>query len=149
MSVTCRWPSMQIWEDIPQCTGKVLNSNDNLILGEPIWIQQLASERTKHNFLTAKARNYLSCRLDARNALRHVFYSASCVPRDTSPQSVRPHAWCLTRSHMLGKSNQEKVCTQVNVFTPPLSISAATECTFGKFPFHKVHVGRRNIQDSR
>lgn len=42
---------------------QILNSNSHLMRGELIPIQQLVSERRKHNFLTAKARNSLSCRL--------------------------------------------------------------------------------------
>lgn len=56
MSLTCRWPSIHN-------RVEVLNSNSKLRQEAAIPMEQLASQRRKYNFLTAKPCNSPFCRL--------------------------------------------------------------------------------------
>lgn len=71
-------------------------------------IELLVSERRKYHLHEAQVCNSLSCRRYACYTLHHVFHSAAhnslCVPTDTSPQPVQPHAWFLFPLHMLRTS---------------------------------------------
>lgn len=100
MSITCKWPDLQIRKNIPQCMReKVWKSNSIWTHKALIPVQMCVSEMRKYHFLTKMVRDSLPCALQTCNTLLRVLRSAthnsSHIPCDTSPKSVQSHACCL------------------------------------------------------